>query len=487
MSPLGGTIELALSGEEAADRGIEVNIDFLATLLHERHHWLQHVGTTTGMFTSMLLEIQSDLTFHFLSTHRLSSSDLPLVTSQHGDDKMIFWWEQIEATRRLYMGSRMGDFNALVNDGRVPMFLTLSKAMLKLLDEVSPCHPRNNILSLWDVEHKNEVADHPVMLRLRGWNVGSRHLMECSARLTEMFKLLFDRARFDGYVDLEELFGGIYGIVREAYYRIIKIEVSLEADIALMVICDLALNTPDLPPLSPLAGEAVHRGSTPLGAFLLHVDRLRSFQFGSADIDVCEPESVSEFAGRVVAWVLGDSKLTDFVVSASALSVMGDLSPDMSADSIFTARKNRLPRPNKAVSRFTYLASLSARAFKIRMNRADIFYFPFAQYAQNRGKFHDLFDQVQPPLVRYGSDGIRPTRSELGWLEFFTSAMIQCELARGIYMFDIDELASRLAVFSHSALGIDHGGSVMVATIYRTVGAPLSDQLVEKMSELLGA
>src|SRR6202035_6146049 len=72
-----------LHGEIYLDPETEVAIErhrLLATLLHERAHWLQFVGTSSGLYTAYSAAGQSALG---LSLHdrmpALSASDLPLL------------------------------------------------------------------------------------------------------------------------------------------------------------------------------------------------------------------------------------------------------------------------------------------------------------------------------------------------------------------------------------------------------------------------
>ncbi|MFI7425466.1 hypothetical protein ACIBPB_00615 [Micromonospora sp. NPDC049836] len=479
LNPLGLAIELARV--PGADDDYESIVSLLGALLHERHHWLQQIGTVAGLFTSLLLETQAGLIAGNLPVQELTVDDLPLCDGRFRDSPAVIGWERVEASRRMFAGCRKGDFTALADNGRPPAFLLLADLQRPVVTQVCRGDPDHSLLRTWaDLQPIDEV---PVILDHRGWLVGTRHLMECAARISEVFKIGSDLNRAGrGPFNFTPLLSGIYGVAHDLFYDGGK-PVSVASEIGLAALCDMALNGP-YPPLAPTAGTFVRRGWSPGASFALLVRLTEGFRF-DVELDPFDPAAVRQFLTELTAHVGYPPHDT---VSDLMGSVIGEQDPDVVATEIFRLEEDRLPEPTMNGARIRYLFSIAARAFEIRREAPELFVFPFAQYGADRKAFRAHFDRLQPPLLAHGEQGLAPTRPIPGWLEFFLASSVEYELTRRMVMSTAPEIAQVLAGYARSIGGTEHGLAVIIAqlrSIFR--GGPLGDELVRLVEAAVSA
>lgn len=456
-------------------------VSLLGALLHERHHWLQQIGTVSGLFTSLLLETQAGLIAGNLPVQELTVDDLPLCRGRFADSSAVVGWERVEAARRMFAGCRKGDFTALADNGRSPALLLLAQLQRSVVTQVCRGDPERSPLRNWaDLQ---PVEETPILLNHRGWLVGARHLMECAGRISEVFKVGSDLGRADrGPFDFTPLLSGVYGVAHDVFYDGGR-PMSVASEIGLSALCDMALNGP-YPPLAPTAGKFLGRSWSPGAVFAMLVRQTEGFRF-DVEVDPFDPAAVRQFIRDLAAhvgWLPGD------LISDAVGSVIGAQDPDVVATEIFRLEEHRLPEPTMNGSRIRYLFSIAARAFEIRREAPELFVFPFAQYGADRKGFRAYFDRLQPPLLAHGEQGLAPTRPIPGWLEFFLAASVEYEVTRRMVMFTAPEIALVLAGYARSIGGTEHGLAVITAELRNMFrGGPLGVELVRLVEAAVAA
>jgi hypothetical protein len=486
LNPLTGILELGFSPQDASydekSADIETSVRNLAALLHERHHWLQLVGTTSGMFSTLLLELQAALVGSFLPLTEITSAQLPILDAFSADDTLIQYWCRAETARRFVYGARPGDTSILLDRGFTPRWRELSEQLAQVvIAAVEGTAAEESVRKIWNADGPDvpsEPRQYPI-LKHAGWLAGARHLMECGARINESFKLIVElgQLRPGEPVDVGPMFTGVYGLIKDIFYEAHG-SPSIGKEIALAYICDRSLNSL-LPPILPFWPGLIERGS-PMLFFLRCNEALRGFHFDQP-IDLFEPESIDEYV-RSISTHLFSTNLNPMLTLADGLksAMLEHIEQEIRAVDIFVVEDKQLPRPTRRGSRHRFFLARCARAAKLRAEHPGFFAMPASMYLSDRKKFHQVFDQLQPPLVRYGEIGIATTSTDFGWLEFFLLSSIQYEMLRGIMFFDPRALAERLRPFVQTIGKREHGTMLVRHAIRITLGdSQLADALTD--------
>lgn len=443
-------VRLELTRGHTDDASHADTITMLAALLHERHHWLQHIGTSAGLFGSVLLELQSALIGTGVPLGALRAEDLPLLRQEDRFPGPLLAWERLEATRRFYFGCRPGDIETLTSEGRHPLWRELADMLEPVIG-----------IGLTDLTGFREVRaalaksqpPRSEALRDAGWSVGAKHLMEGAARQTEMFRLLDAAVTTTGEFALPaHFYTGVYGVARGLFDSIAPMRTAA-AEIGFAFACDLALNCLS-PPLFPFPAYNP-------GTYFGHVaHRLASFRFDRS-VDVTDPAAVRALLAELTEHA-GDDLVTPTRLKHRMITrFLGHLHPDEVAGQLFTLSGHNLPVPTGPSVRMRYELALATHAERLRAQAPELFVFPSAPYLSDRAAFRELFEQVQPPLVAYGDSGIVPTRRVPGWLEFFLATGVHYELLRAMVMCDVQQIAARLVPYVRSVFGHEHGMAVI--------------------------
>ncbi|MFR9723901.1 hypothetical protein ACL02R_11130 [Streptomyces sp. MS19] len=471
VDPVAVRLELARGfGEEGSH---EDRVALLAALLHERHHWLQHVGTNAGLFGTLLLEFQTGMVEH-VPLEELRAGDLPLLAHEERYADALGRWERLEATRRLFFGCRRGDLEVLARDGRAPLWREIVPLIGEAMGTLLADSPRLRKYRAFLDSPDSHLPITPEVLEVNGWSVGARHLMEGAARQSETHRLLraalLDhrdaRAAAEEFAfDLSRHRTGVYGVARTVFDQFVRTPTAA-ADIGFAYACDLALNAcaPPLYPFVPLNP----------GVLFAHVaQRLGGFRFDRM-LDFTDPLAARELIAELTEHLRGgDPDLSQALDIRRVLveSVLGHLRPDEVAGRIFTDRgPGRLPEPTGPSSRLRYLLALTAEAERIRADAPEFFVFPSASFTADRAAFRETFARIGPPLVSYGPGGMTATRRDPGWGEFFLAAGLHYEVLRGVVMLDAEALGAGLAPYVTAG-----GGLVRTVLTGALRGAPVAE------------
>ncbi|MFD5131594.1 hypothetical protein [Streptomyces olindensis] len=464
VDPVSVRIELTRDFDESAS--YEDRIALLAALLHERHHWLQHVGTSTGLFGTLLLELQNAMIEHGVPLEELRTEDLPLLRQEHRFADALGKWERLEATRRLYFGCRRGDLDALMRDGRAPLWGELAPLVSGTMGKLLADSPYIDRYQAFFADRGGHLPVDKTFVTESGWSVGARHLMEGAARQSEVFRLL--QGALDGHChsgapaeafrfNLSEHYTGVYGVARKLFDSVVGAR-TVAADIGFAFACDMGLNAL-APPLYPLVPVNP-------GTYFAHVvHKLADFRFDRC-LHIVDPPHVRALIAELtehVGVVGGASRrMTDLDLRLPQRfkremvdGVLGHLRPDEVAGQLFTLpHADAVPVPSGPSCRLRYLLALTAEAERIRARSPEIFVFPAASYLDDRTAFRALFERIQPPLLSYGSQQFRGTRPIAGWPDFFVATGIHYEVMRGLVMHDARTLGISLAPFARLAPGL---------------------------------
>lgn len=485
VSPVALTLELTAVPDDS-EQSLDVVAGALGALLHERHHWLQHVGTVVGVFSSLLIELQAGIAIGAVPLDEIGPGDLPLLTSRWTDEPGLIFWRRVEATRRMVIGCRRNDFEILERNGFPPEFTLLSKSLRTMVADVaSGSDTLAALLDRWN-DFLVEPNERPAVIEERGRLFGARYLMEGAARRSEMFRIA-DLWMKDhrGPYDASALFAGDYGVA-DSVFRSQVAQWSPATEVGFAFACDLALNG-FYPPIAPASGDAVTPGWAPGVCFAYVCSLLKGFPFGDHQIDLYDPEEVRALLDALADHV-GDSFAMPHAGMADLVQAsFGHLDAETEAARVFRLVDGELPEPTRQGSRIRYGLAQMATAYRLRREMPELFVFPVCWYVADRKRFREHFDRIQPPLLSYGGRGIAPSRPETGWLEFFLAAAVTHEAIRGALVCEPDDLASRLLPFARSYGGDEHGRSVLQRALWHTFrGGPLADDLWQRMERRLG-
>lgn len=487
VNPLAVTLEIGPPPPEGA--GPEPFIRYLATLLHERHHWLQSIGTVAGMFNALLIQVQAGLVPN-LPLRELHPSDLPILTNpRFNDSGVIEAWVRLETLRRILTGGRVGSVDPLLKAGYSPHWSSTTAMLKELVGEVLAGNSKTEaFVSGWEESPAEGTLP---LLKHNGYLVGIRHIFECGARANEIMKYathmelagldnsspdgLWSEFPNEGWFDLE------YGVVQDLFSETNRLHAGIDM-VKLALICDLAANN-WYPPLAPASGRFIQGSWTP-GAYFLQVCSLVK---DYAPDDAIGFNSTDEL-DRIAREMQDHLSLSGFTATHEQLcdivaAIVGHVEKYADGLSLYELNDGDIPSPTSGTARTRYLLALSARAFETRRAHPAFFAVPSAFYVADRTEFHKLFDPIGPPLVIYGDHGLSPTSELPGWLEYFTAAGVQEELLRGIMLFDVRRLGLVLTSYTRSVGGSQYGHAIVDRVVQGLFGR---SQLAQHLSARLG-
>ncbi len=472
------TAQLELTVDSSGMRSHKDRIRHLSALLHERHHWLQHVGTLAGVTNRMLLELQAGTVAHSVDFRDLEVEDLPLLKSKdprHNDTLRA--WEETEAVRWLVFGSRASDYQTLQQDGRQADFGRVVQPVQELALALEDSPVIAGVLRPLFAQFEPGDYRRLILVPHNGRLVGAKHLMETAARLSEVFRAE-DLAETLGsrHYDRSNLWSGEYAVIRSIWDEYSDLERNVATEVGLAYACDLALNG-QFPPIYPLLGSVVEDAWTPGARFVMAVGHLKTFPF-PAKLDPYDPHAVRTLIRSLDDHCESAGWVTGATIAPIMSAAWGNSGPDEYAPLLYQIRAGHLVP--KASATMQYYARLSGRAFHLRMESPELFIFPVCRYVHDRADFRAQFQQVQPPLVRYGDDGVGPTSGQPGWLDYWVMTGILGEVLRGVVYNSVDTMAADLSPFQ---IALGWGGDWMEHYIRKGLGdCALSQALIDALA-----
>lgn len=487
---------------------IERNLDVGAlaehsgSLLHERLHWLQLVGTASGMFQSLLLDAQVQVFADDGFLDSIRSSQLPLIDTvpqtypertRHNlipSGSETNCWASLEVNRLIYSGTRFGNLINFRERNIHAHYEWASDLLGVIASNILTGPARQEQKRRWSLRDPRPV-DHinaPILDR-DGWAMGAKHLMECGAQINGSFEYMDLLARTQGItaVEVDSRFTGVYGVARNEYYKLVGWPTYNHEhhckEVGLAYLCDQALNTP-VPPVLPLWSSLVYSGQVFPGVqFVRMAEELKNFNF-NREIDIYDPESIDDFCRSLNSHLLNSEYGPAIAFSDTLRSdLLEMIDPQVTIDEIYKVESNQVlpPRPEGG-SVLTYLRSCWAHAHQVRQGHPGFFAFPFPWYS-DYGKFVELFKSMEPPLVSHGAQGIIPGRFETGWLEYFLIAAIQRSALRGMMLYDLPMLGKLLNPMIRCFPDSSYGMLIARKAIYSLFGeSQFSSELYGELS-----
>lgn len=481
------TLQLSLTefnpSDEAAARAA------MGALLHERQHWLQTIGTSAGLFHYLILDQQAHLVQAILAREKqLAPSDLPLISGQFAQAGELFAWERIECIRRIFWGARRGDIRIL-EEVQNPLRFTAMTELLKdlFITAVNGSHDAISYFdSVWP-KAGNRIGSPPKLLDDRmGWGLGARHIMEDAARVTEVFHL----AQYGQPIPIQDYFTGVYGKARTLFYQVMGYNplfqgISPISEIVFSYVCDVALNRL-YPPIGPADGSAIDDVWNPATYLAYLTRRLADFDLRRS-LDVYDPMQVRqlilELDSHLDRNLGGDLSQLRILTRHAVDAIFRDLDHEVLSGQLFEVDSTGWPRAASWHGRLTYMLALAKAAFSLRETYPEIFVFPVCHYVTSRERFHQLYDPIASPLIRYGAKGIAPSPGKPeGWLEYFLCDALMYDLLRRMVMYGPDELVTTIAPYTQIYPGHQFGQPLVEAILRlffgtRPVGKYITDTL----------
>ncbi len=451
-------------------------------LLHERHHWLQHVGTTGGIYNSILLQFEMGVISSTPGLETLTEEDIPLLRSAHPERRRIVEiWELCEQVRRAFFGCRIGDYRELDTGIALPT-RTLTDA---LANHIQKCVPGPSGLPLSFPQFPKEAfqgGDGYAVPQHRSWVVGIRHLMEFSARVSEITKLVVDATLLgDKRLDVSSLLAGIYTVAYDIFLKACgTAERSMTTLVTAATVCDIALNGCHFP-----IGPALLQSPGLLFAQLSK--EMHGFDFRRAVV-VNVSSTVRDLVDAIYQH-LEDRTGVDWKATTLATSgLFGHLTPfDMGAPFEGVRAEGR---PHTFPNAIEWLAPLWGKSANIRTDHPELFILPACIYTDDRHRFHHLFDEIAPPAVkRLGTlRGTRPI--DPGWVPWMLQFSIEADLLRGMVYLDSSALATTLARHVQSLSGNSATREGSLSAVFHSVyfasrKSPLGVSLVRRIAKTL--
>lgn len=475
FNPGGMYFEL-LTDPEAAEDVLD-RVTLLATLLHERMHWLQLIGTSAGLHSAYVSTLQNAVLPSTSSAGRsLTLQDLPLLDSGLVNDSTRQVWLACELQHLASFGTSRAYFEALCAQRAQPHREVLSAELRKLAEQVLADRSSGYVAlqdRIWAAAEFTEAGG--AFLQHRDVGIGAAHLMETSARINELFKLSSSRVENYGVSTLLA-FGRPYGLARELFYTATNADPGPESEMALCVLCDWALCTP-LPPLLPASGAAATSVATPGMIFgqLLHAYRsdviptategkpvefaealaINMYESISARVKIPTPIDVAKFT------VANLASLADVEIPAALYHGVGD----------------GAPKPVDALSRLRYLTILTLRAAETRLAHPAFFALPISYYDEGRPFFHSLFDPIEPPIWSIPGRRFAPTRDDADWFSFFYSGALVEEIRTLTAFCDAEALGRQLRGYRGTLVASADEAHLIEQAIVAVLGDGLASEV----------
>jgi hypothetical protein len=331
--------------------------------------------------------------------------------------------------------------------------------------------------SAFQAKHSYRVLQH------RGWIVGARHLMEFPARVSEIFKGVYDRtAAGQREIDISGSLAGIYGVAFDIFCEYCENnERGQNALIAAAVACDLALNVA-YPPLAPAFLYS------PSEQFAQISIALRDFDL-SRQVPINDPAIILQLIEDIYQHLEKRVGFDVRVIPKSLSRLFGHLNVEEVVGEIL-GQEGAAQTHNASLR---WYASLWAESSKIRIETPEFFPAPFSVYLRDREIFHHLYDRVASPLLKLNGS-MRASREETNspeWWSFSQQLAIQADLHRGIMYCTADELAHVLArhvqYFAPRSPEAEYQAQLLFGSVLKLVnGAQVGVSLVRRTARVLG-
>jgi hypothetical protein len=426
------------------------------TFLHEQMHWLQFVGTASGIYSAYLADLQSHVHIldPWLHGEDVQPDDLPFLASSRLSDESRALWLACELNAQTTLGSRHDYLDFLIEHGVSPGREWISRASTWTFDEVlqrpSEIWEETKRRLYADVaasggfrEHVGEGLQYP-----EGTLFGARQLMECAARINEVVAVAVNKGDLSiATGDRGDDFPPPYGDAREIFYEMNpQAARTLVHDLVVCVLCDWALMFAQ-PPIAPLISAP--DGPEP-SAGNLYYALVREFDasYARADFPTHPADFVTELALSLYATLaprVGVPTPIDTAVTyEGALDALRLLRVP---EDMYTPRPERMvgiPLPADH-GRLKFLGHQSALSMRLRLEHPGFFVAPCV-YWLAYGMKTSPFDQIRPPLTSFPgkAGGLRPSVRDVEWQGFFMhSALLQDITVMSMYC-DVRELAVRL-------------------------------------------
>lgn len=230
----------------------------IGTILHERTHWLQAIGTTVGTFSSLVSGQQGAAAQVLITAlgSELTVRHLPLLDSLPGTPELHAWQALEYLHRLMFPGEDRSELESLPKFGLQNAFYGYAASVRLILSKLCPAATAPSIeLQIDQMPKKYSlVADD------FGKPIGTEELMETAARLGEYWRWAadYDGQEGRGMINRVAFFQGRWHAVWAFYYERVQTE-SFASDFALALLIDYALNPP-IPPYFPtfLAAELLY-------------------------------------------------------------------------------------------------------------------------------------------------------------------------------------------------------------------------------------
>ncbi|MGN6254616.1 MAG: hypothetical protein ACTHO8_06495 [Solirubrobacterales bacterium] len=450
-------LHLSLHWEDSEDQPYENRIAAMGALLHERTHWLQFVGTAAGRFSVWLSTLQSGLLLYDVKDGPpLSAEDLPLLSNPKVTETRRELWYSCEQVYASIFGAPQAYFDQLEANSKG---LGIPELGHQLQDLGSQLLEGDDGYASYQgsVSSAQRQGTKTALLRWEDGAFGAAHLMECGARLNELFRLSEGiEAKGDGYeIDANAYLFPPYSTARDLYFEITGRTRQVEDEMAICVLVDWALNCP-LPPVLPLGAVLGENPTLLPGPFFVWLAKnLDLDAITLPDSEATRVDWADEFAVAIYDQIASKTEvLTPLQMGELTLKLFAGLDSMAIPESIYEILdQERGWRPIDSLSRLRYLSILTQRAMRLRVEHPGFFPLPVSYYTASRELFHEYWDPIQPPIISIGSKRWVPTFEDPAWFSFFYISAIQHELAMSAADCDCVGLGRRLAHFTNPHLG----------------------------------
>ena len=441
-----GSLMIALD-RDPKEAPLDDMVRGLGALLHERMHWLQFVGTTTGLFSAYLSALQAGMLFEVEPGSRdLSVADLPMLDGPQTPPDSRTWWLACERTLFTVTGAPRAYFEMLeTHGGNSYQLRGISEFLWKMAKQVG-VEPRVDEIMDQAISAAEFPANiHVAYLQVEDSALGAAHLMEVAARANEAWKLA-EYARDDEPLRYEDFFYPPYSLARDIFYSIVEKPPTAGLELAMCVLADWALNLP-LPPLSPLAGD-LDSGRIPGTLFPFLVKALDTDYLPTA-VNYYDEGGANELVRRIYSQVRERCPVeTPLEIAEAVRTFFSPMNDVVVPDSLYSTTASGIADPADSLARLKYLTKVAYDAAGLRLKNPAFFPAPYLYYGRDRKAFHAIFDQIEPPLRAVGDHRFLPSRDDTAWFTFFYGAALQHEVAHSAAFCDAELLGDRLKHFT---------------------------------------
>lgn len=449
---------------------------FLADIMHERSHWLQYIGTTSGLASYIITHLQNAITFQdFFKNPSLSPDSLPLLQTLNPESPWKGEWETLELFYRCIFGgvsyhSAMIGCQYEVLSRIVAWFGDFCGERMREHGTYSRREAKRNIQK-WkrDLDLK---AQFDLLLMPMGDDeiVGAIHMFESAATLNELPTLERALAHNEPkyMLDRDMYFRGERNqLAYRKFYGDLGVTPNYKTDIVLACILDWAVNPP-IPPVTPPSYLTLHwRELMPGLRFVSLVELVKGFDF--SQMESLTPESIKDTIGslyifvkeKTVGLTIKDRVLRLFtkpdILCMTPTQTMGFLKRTFGklANLAIPEGLYRITNDGKLSPSemwlMKFLLSMGLRSLNIREENPEFFVFPGLLYVIDGPRFNHLYDQVRCPLQMGPNNKLCHTGDYYHWGTFFLINAIVQDFARWIALCSFEELLENLRFYVNVA------------------------------------